>query len=97
CVGIMGPIPWVMNREWLTALSRSGSPLFVSCKPGVLNESEMEELSEAYKINSIQENELRPLDWMENVCPNRWLLDGKEIEFKWYDHAGPEYYNPYWD
>ena len=97
CVGIMGPSPWALNREWLTALSRSGSPLFVSCKPGILNESELEELREAYKINSVQENELRPLDWMENVCPNRWLLDGKEIEFKWYDHAGPEYYNPYWN
>ncbi len=97
CVGIMGPIPWELNREWLTALSRSGSPLFVSCKPGVLNDSEMEELREAYKINSVQENELRPLDWMENLCPNKWLLDGKEIEFKWYDSVGPEYYNPYWN
>lgn len=97
CVGIMGPIPWALNREWLNVLANSGSPLFVSRKPGVLNESEIEELREAYKINSIQTNELRPLDWMENTCPNRWLLDGKEIVFNWYDSVGPEYYNPYWD
>ena len=95
CVGIQGPIPWKLNKQWLTVLANSGSPLFVSCKPGVLNESEMEDLREAYKINSVQENDLRPLDWMENVCPNRWLLDGKEIEFKWFDRAGTEYLNPF--
>ena len=97
CVGIMGPIPWSLNREWLKALSCSGSPLFISCKPGVLNEAELDEVRDAYRINSVQENDLRPLDWMENVCPNRWLLDGEEIEFKWYDKNGPEYYNPFWD
>ena len=95
CVGIQGPIPWELNREWLTALSRSGSPLFVSCKPGVLNESEMEELREAFRINSVQENELQPLDWMENVCPNKWLLDGKEVEFKWFDGKGADSFRPF--
>ncbi|MBP3322798.1 MAG: alpha-galactosidase [Clostridia bacterium] len=95
CVGIMGPIPWKLNREWLKALAYSGSPLFISCKPGILNDEEFNELKEAYKVNSIQENELFPLDWMENLCPERWMLDGKEIRFNWYDNNGPEYFNPF--
>ena len=45
CVGITGAIPWELNRMWLDILARSGSPLFVSCKPGVLNDNEISELS----------------------------------------------------
>lgn len=24
------------------------------------------------------------LDWMENICPERWLLNGREVRFDWY-------------
>ena len=90
CVGITGAISWEQNREWLTALSRSGSPLFVSCKPGVLNENELEELREAYRVASYQADELIPLDWMETTTPERYLLNGKEITFNWYTKRGNE-------
>jgi alpha-galactosidase len=90
CVGITGAISWEQNREWLFALSRSGSPLFVSCKPGVLNESEMAELKEAYKIASLQADEFVPLDWMETTTPERYLLNGEEITFNWYTKRGNE-------
>lgn len=86
CVGITGAIGWNINRQWLDLLARSGSPLFVSCKPGVLNASEYEELKAAWAINSLQENDCRPLDWMENICPERWLINGEEVVF---DLCGP--------
>ncbi len=85
CVGIMGEIDWNMNREWLSAVACSGTPLFVSPKPGVMNESELCELKEAYRINSLQTDTLIPLDWMENAIPEKWLLNGKEKTFNWYE------------
>lgn len=88
CVGITGAISWEQNREWLYALSRSGSPLFVSCKPGVLNEDELKELKEAYRVASYQADELIPLDWMETTTPERYLLNGKEVTFNWYTKQG---------
>ena len=94
CVGITGAIPWKMNRLWLDILAKSGSPLFVSCKPGVLNDEELEELKEAWKINSIQQNECRPLDWMENKCPARWLIDCKEVYYNWYTEDGVSSFDP---
>lgn len=94
CVGITGAIPWKMNRLWLDILAKSGSPLFVSCKPGVLNDEELEELKEAWKINSIQKNECRPLDWMENKCPARWIIDGKEVYYNWYTEDGVSSFDP---
>ena len=44
CVGIFGMIPWDKNRQWADVLAKSGTPLFVSAKPGVLNPEEFEEL-----------------------------------------------------
>lgn len=92
CVGITGAISWEQNREWLMALSRSGSPLFVSCKPGVLNEKELDELREAYRVASYQADELIPLDWMETTTPENYLLNGEKISFNWYTKRGNEHF-----
>ncbi|MBO5375055.1 MAG: alpha-galactosidase, partial [Clostridia bacterium] len=54
CVGITGAIDWSLNSQWLTLLSRSASALFVSCKPGVLNEEQERELAEAFRVASVQ-------------------------------------------
>jgi alpha-galactosidase len=94
CVGVTGAISWSLNRLWLDVLSKSASPLFVSCKPGILNESELTELKEAWKINSVQENDCRPLDWMENKYPAYWLIDGKETYYNWYEENGIDSFKP---
>ena len=88
CVGITGAIDWELNRNWLFALSRSGSPLFVSCKPGILNENELSELKEAYRIASIQSDDFLPVDWMETTTPDTFLLNGEEIKLNWYEKCG---------
>ena len=87
CVGITEWLPWYYNRQWLELLAASGTPLFVSCKPGILDKAGLEELADAYRRNSAQTDCLIPLDWMENICPERWLLNGKEITFEWFDDS----------
>ncbi len=88
CIGIMGLIDWKLNRQWMTAVAYSGTPMFVSPKPGVMSELETQELKEAYRVNSIQKDVLIPLDWMENITPEKWLLNGEEKTFYWYDKTG---------
>ena len=83
CVGIMGLIDWKYNRQWLDLLSKSGSPLFVSCKPGVPSESEQEDLRRAYAKGALQADELIPLDWMETPYPARYLINGEEVRYDW--------------
>ena len=83
CVGILGPIEWKYNSQWLELLSRSGSPLFVSCKPDIPTPEEFDELRVAYAYGSSQTDELIPLDWMETPYPARYLLNGEEISFDW--------------
>lgn len=85
CVGITELVPWEKNRLWLKALALSGSPLFVSCKPGVLNAEQEAELKEAFAVNSVQNDTLIPLDWTETTCPQKWLHNGEEITFPWFE------------
>jgi len=83
CVGITEAVPWALNRQWLKALSCSGSPLFVSCKLGILDDAQLAELREAFAVASVQKDRLIPINWTETVTPDRWLRDGEEITFDW--------------
>lgn len=86
CVGIMGRIDWKLNSRWLDAVSHSGTPMFVSPDPDIALETE--DLQRAYRVNSVQDDVLIPLDWMENVCPEKWLLNGAAKHFDWYPTEG---------
>ena len=66
---------------WLELLAKSGSPLFVSAEPSALTDEMKKDLKEAFAINSIQENEAEPLDWLYNNEPQRWMIDGEVREF----------------
>lgn len=88
CVGITEQVPWELNRQWLHALAVSGSPLFVSCKPGVLNDAQLDELREAFAAASEQRDRFVPLNWTETSCPDRWLHNGDEIALRWIPETG---------
>ena len=82
CVGILGNrIDWKLNRQWLELLAKSGSPLFVSMQPGALTEEMKKDLKEAFAINSVQQSQAEPIDWMYNNAPQSWLIDGERHEF----------------
>lgn len=91
CVGITEAIPWEENRAWLAAAAQSGSPLFVSCKPGVPDETASAELREAFRLASLAADELVPLDWMETTIPERYLINGEEVRFRWFTPRGDEW------
>ncbi len=83
CAGITEHIDWRKNRQWLKALSRSGSCLFVSCKPNILDANQSAELKDAFLFGSKQTDRLIPLDWMESKTPEKYLLNGELIKFEW--------------
>ena len=83
CVGIAGKIEWKQNKEWLKLLAKSGSPLFVSCDPKVATEEIEKDLTEAFRINEIQTDICRPVDWMKTVLPEEWLINEELVTFNW--------------
>ena len=37
----------------------------------------------AFKINSVQNDDIEPLDWEYNVNPHLWNINGEIVEFDW--------------
>lgn len=83
CVGITGAIDWNKNRQWLQILAESGTPLFVSVKPGVLTKEQEEELKEAYKKASVNRIVAKPLDWKKSKTPQVWETFEGVRRFEW--------------
>ena len=82
CVGILKDyIPWEKNGQWLHLLSYSNTPLFVSCN-NTINDQMKKDLKTAYKIFNAR-HEFRPVDLTESATPEKWIIDGDVVEYKW--------------
>lgn len=90
CVGIDYGISWQHNKLWTDLLAKSGTPLFVSARPGLLAESENEELHQAMLIASEQKYHLIPTDWEFTDCPEEWedRENHLKIKYDWYEQSG---------
>lgn len=91
CVGITGKIDWKWNRQWAELLAYSGTPLFLSVKPGPLSADTEEELKAYMKTASIHHKPAVPLDWENTACPKCWDTDAGQKEFNWYMQKGIPY------
>lgn len=95
CVGIDGGILWSMNKQWADVLAQSGTPLFISVRPNILDETEKQELHEILKVASKQEHHVIPVDWEETTCPEHWQDKDHDIDckYQWFEETGLKF-NP---
>lgn len=95
CVGIDGGISWSMNKQWADVLAKSGTPLFISIRPNILDETEKQELHEILKVASKQEHHVIPVDWEETTCPEHWQDKDHDIDckYQWFEETGLKF-NP---
>lgn len=95
CVGIDGGISWSMNKQWADVLAKSGTPLFISVRPNILDETEKQELHEILKVASKQEHHVIPVDWEETTCPEDWQDKDHDIDckYQWFEETGLKF-NP---
>ena len=95
CVGIDGGISWSMNKQWADVLAQSGTPLFISVRPNILDETEKQELHEILKVASKQEHHVIPVDWEETTCQEHWQDKDHDIDckYQWFEETGLKF-NP---
>lgn len=95
CVGIDGGISWSMNKQWADVLAQSGTSLFISVRPNILDETEKQELHEILKVASKQEHHVIPVDWEETTCPEHWQDKDHDIDckYQWFEETGLKF-NP---
>ena len=85
CAGFVGDsIPWELNKQWVDLLSKSGTPLFISCPQGLLDDEQKAFMKAAFKQAAIKRENAIPLDWEYNVNPAKWLIDGEEVSYDWF-------------
>ena len=88
CVCITDKIPWDKNKQILELYSKSGTPLFVSMQPEIVNDEIMASLKQAFVYASRQKEQLEPVDWLDTALPERYINDGKEYSFNWTPDSG---------
>ena len=90
CVGIKGDIPWELNRQWLTLLAKSGTPLFISPDPKKITAEQYADLRKACEIASKPQPLAEPLDWLYNDCPAVWRFGDEIRTFNWQNENNVE-------
>ena len=82
CVGIVKDcIPWEKNKQWLHLLSKSNTPLFVSCNNTIAEEMKRD-LATAYKTFN-EPHDFAPVDIFETKTPTEWDIDGERVTYNW--------------
>lgn len=81
--------PWAKGRLWLRLLGESGMPTFVSPEIEAVTPEARTGLAEAFAAAASAPPLAEPLDWLETVCPRRWRLHGRPVEFDWSTAEGP--------
>lgn len=77
CVGMTGQIDWELNKEWISVLTISGTPMFVSIDPDKVTPEQKEYMKQAFQKYVMIEKEAIPCDWLTSTCPDTWdTVDG---------------------
>jgi alpha-galactosidase len=87
-VAITKAIPWELVEQWLRLVSESGTALFVSIEPSVVEPKHRVALKKALEIAAKPQVVGEPLDWMASDCPRHWKLLGQKAEFSWMSKEG---------
>jgi alpha-galactosidase len=81
-------VPWPLLEKWLSLVSRSGMPLFISPDERAVGPAQRAALREALAIAANAQSPAEPLDWLDTNCPRKWNLNGKKTEFEWVASEG---------
>ena len=82
CVGILKDyIPWEKNKQWLHLLSKSNTPLFISCNNTITDEMKRD-IKAAYKTFH-EKHDFAPVDIYSTRVPKVWDIDGERVTYNW--------------
>ncbi|MEO6733293.1 MAG: hypothetical protein ABIN01_18870 [Ferruginibacter sp.] len=83
CVGLTTKIEWSKNKQWMELVAKSGTPLFISAQQEAVGNEQKQFIKECLALASKKLPVGEPIDWMENLTPSKWKLNGAIENFKW--------------
>jgi alpha-galactosidase len=84
CVPVTSAIAWNLTTQWLDLVARSGTALFVSVDPAVIQPEQKPALQAAFAAAARVQEPGTAIDWMDTTIPETWRLDGKPVRYNWY-------------
>jgi alpha-galactosidase len=89
CVAITEAVPWRFTQQWLDAVARSGTSLFVSAAGSVTAEQKRA-LAEAFALSTTQGQSNQPRDWFHGTTPETWIArdSGAFHRYRWNENEG---------
>lgn len=84
CAAIIRDRNEEMNLRFFEACALSGTSLFLSATPGVLDEKQKQRVADAFRIAD-KGCTMEPMDWFDTTCPRDYLVNGQVHHFNWYD------------
>ena len=83
CVGITTEIPWQRNKQWLQLTTESSAALFISAQPEAMGAVQKAAVKDAFARVAKPQPLAEPLDWMTEIQPKKWKLNGRVVDFDW--------------
>jgi alpha-galactosidase len=83
CVGLTKAVPWEKNKQWMQLLAQSSTPLFISAQEEATGAEQKRYIKQSFAIAAKKLPIAEPLDWLTEIRPKKWRLDGKLVEFDW--------------
>jgi alpha-galactosidase len=88
CAPITPQLPWALASQWLDLPARSGTAPFVSPDPGTLTAGSRRAIQRAFAQAAVRHTTAEPLDWMNTKTPGHWRIEGRTVEYNWYEPEG---------
>jgi alpha-galactosidase len=82
CVPLTPDVPWSKSRQWLEAVTNSGSVLLVSADPKAIGKEQQNAMREAFET-CVHRPSSEPLDWMESRTPHAWRSSVRPETYNW--------------
>ncbi len=83
CVGLTKDISWARNKQWMQLLAESGAPLFISPQPEAVGAEQKAFIKQCFTHAAKVQPTGEPLNWLTNPRPEKWKLNGREVDFDW--------------
>jgi len=88
CVPATPMTPWGQNRQFLDAIARTGTALFLSLDPRSRTAAVDADVRSAIAIAVGEHTPAEPLDWMRTTTPERWRFGTDEVQYRWEEPWG---------
>jgi alpha-galactosidase len=90
CVAITPAIPWELTRQWLEAVTHSGTLLLVSPDPASMGTAQKQAVRAAFAVAAAGQADAVPTDWLETRTPAAWSGHAGRSSYRWLQAEGAD-------